>query len=89
MVRNFFVSSWTLSLQQTYANKEIIVVDDGSTDTTINILESYASEHKNIHVYKNETNLGFVKNFDKGCKLATGAFISLCDQDDYWLPEKI
>ena len=76
-------------LHQTYKNIEIIVVDDGSTDSTISILEAYALEHKNIKIYKNETNFGFVKNFDKGCKFGYRRIYSLCDQDDYWLPDKI
>jgi glycosyltransferase involved in cell wall biosynthesis len=40
-------------------------------------------------VIVNERNLGFIRNFEKGCRLATGKWIALCDQDDYWFPEKI
>jgi glycosyltransferase involved in cell wall biosynthesis len=76
-------------LHQSYPNTEIIVVDDGSKDATINILRDYTAKHKNITIFKNEANLGFIKNFEKGCSLANGEYISLCDQDDYWLPDKI
>ena len=76
-------------INQTYPNLEIIVVDDGSSDNTINILNEYAIRYRNVSVFKNEKNLGFVKNFDKACGLASGEFIALCDQDDYWLPDKI
>ena len=75
--------------QQTYSNIEIIVVDDSSTDNTISILLSHAKQHAGMKVFRNETNLGFVKNFEKGCALTSGAFIALCDQDDYWHPDKI
>jgi glycosyltransferase involved in cell wall biosynthesis len=42
-----------------------------------------------MKVYINELNIGFIKNFEKGCKLANGEFISFCDQDDYWYPDKV
>lgn len=75
--------------RQTYQNIEIIAVDDLSSDNTINILNEYAAKHGNMKVIVNNFNLGYVKNFDKGCGLAKGDFIALCDQDDYWDPNKI
>src|SRR6185437_15007059 len=76
-------------LAQTYPNIEIIAVDDGSTDATVSILNEYAQKDPCIKVFVNETNLGFIKNFEKGIRLSTGHWISVCDQDDYWFPEKI
>lgn len=76
-------------LKQSYGNIEIIAVDDCSTDNSAVILNTFAAENKNIRVYVNETNLGYIKNFEKGCRLAQGEFIALCDQDDYWLENKI
>lgn len=76
-------------VQQTYTNLEIIVVDDGSTDATRDILEQYSNSHSFIRLHYNPVNLGYVKNFEKGCSLAQGSFIALCDQDDYWHPEKV
>jgi glycosyltransferase involved in cell wall biosynthesis len=76
-------------LAQTYPHIEIIAVDDGSIDKTVAILHDYARRNSNINVFQNEKNLGFVKNFEKGCTLAQGDFLAFCDQDDYWLPEKI
>lgn len=75
-------------VQQTYPNTEIIVMDDGSRDNTIDILERYAQQYNNIRIVKNVTNLGYIKNFEKGCTLAKGAYVSFCDQDDVWAPEK-
>ena len=74
---------------QTYPNIEIIVVDDCSTDNTIEILKSFQIKYCNLKIFLNDTNLGYVKNFEKGCSLATGEYIALCDQDDYWHPEKL
>ena len=76
-------------LAQSYPVLEVIVVDDCSTDNTIEIVNSFREKHPGIKVYVNETNLGYIKNFEKGCGLATGSYVALCDQDDYWLPEKI
>jgi glycosyltransferase involved in cell wall biosynthesis len=76
-------------LNQTHRPIEIIAVDDGSSDATVTILQDAAARHPHMKVFVNETNLGFVKNFEKGCRLSTGAYIALCDQDDFWLPDKI
>ena len=76
-------------LAQTYTNIELVVVDDCSSDHTVSILNEYASRYSNIHVYINEHNLGYVKNFEKGMLVAKGDFIAPSDQDDIWLPEKL
>jgi len=75
--------------QQTYSNIEIIAIDDCSSDKTVEILQEHAKRHDNMKVFVNDVNLGFVKNFDKGCSLSKGDLIALCDQDDYWHCDKI
>ncbi|MDB5141349.1 MAG: glycosyltransferase family 2 protein [Mucilaginibacter sp.] len=78
-------------VSQTYTNLEIIVVDDGSDDDTVGILDLYASNFplSNIKVYTNDHNLGYVKNFEKAISLCNGKYIALCDQDDIWDVQKI
>jgi len=76
-------------LHQTYTNIEVIVVDDCSTDNTVALLEEYAENYDNIRLYKNEENIGYIKNFEKAITLADADFIALSDQDDIWHPEKI
>ena len=76
-------------LAQTYPYLEIIAVDDRSTDKTVELLQQYSLLHPHIKVYVNESNLGFVKNFEKAVSLCNGEYIAMCDQDDYWLPENI
>jgi glycosyltransferase involved in cell wall biosynthesis len=74
---------------QSYSNIEIIAVDDGSKDNTVSILNEHASRHPKMKVFVNDVNLGFIKNFEKGCSLSNGELIALCDQDDYWDENKI
>lgn len=76
-------------IAQSYPNIEIIIVDDRSTDDTIEILNRFQQQYSFIKIVSNETNLGYIKNFEKGCTLATGAYIALCDQDDHWHVDKI
>ncbi len=77
-------------LSQDYAVSEIIVCDDCSSDSTIDILEKYKKLYPNLfQIYKNEKNLGYVKNFEKSLSFCTGDFIALSDQDDLWDNNKI
>lgn len=76
-------------VQQSYDHIEIVVVDDGSTDRTYEILSKYKSRFENIRMYRNEKNIGFAKNFEKAIKLCVGDYIALCDQDDIWHLSKI
>ena len=70
--------------EQTYANIEVICVDDGSTDRSAAILDSYGD--RIIVVRQENTGVGGARN--TGMKTARGDFIALLDQDDWWRPEK-
>lgn len=74
---------------QTYKNLEIIIVDDRSTDNTFDIIKNYQERDQRIKCFRNEVNLGFNKNFERAIDLTTGQYISISDQDDIWLPNKI
>lgn len=76
-------------IKQNYPNLEIVVVDDASTDTTIEILRSYQSERIQIKLSVNENNIGFNQNFKKALANCNGDFIAIADQDDIWLFNKI
>lgn len=69
---------------------ELVACDDGSTDRTVDILRSFAETAPfPVRIFQNETNLGFADNFFKAAKLCSGDWISFCDQDDVWLPNKL
>lgn len=76
-------------LNQTYQNIELVIVDDCSTDGTVELLEGYAQRDQRIRVIRNHQNLGFVQNFAKAMGECSGELIALADQDDIWFPEKI
>ncbi len=73
-------------LPQLQLNDELIISDDGSTDTTLNIIESYDSP--NIKLYRNNFH-NHILNFEFLLSVASGDYIFLSDQDDVWFPNKI
>lgn len=78
-------------LQQTYPEIRIVVRDDGSTDSTLSILEEYCQKAENVSYYAGE-NLGAKNSFFDLMKYAAAfdfEFCAFCDQDDYWKTEKI
>ncbi len=77
-------------INQDYKPIEIVVVDDCSTDNTWILLNDWKERYPDLfRLYKNDTNLGYNRNFEKGIQLAKGVYISLSDQDDIWLPTKV
>jgi glycosyltransferase involved in cell wall biosynthesis len=69
-------------IKQLKQEDEIIIVDDGSKDRTVQVVkDTYGNR---IKVYVNEKNLGVIKSFEKAISLATGDILFLCDQDDIW-----
>lgn len=77
-------------LHQTMSVDEIVVCDDGSTDGTLDIIESYSSpEHPQIRIYRNDKNLGPARNFQQAINLCQGDIIFLSDQDDIWQATKV
>lgn len=75
-------------LNQTYKNIEIIIRDDGSKDSTIDIIKEYQKKNDNIFL-KEGINLGFIKSFFQLLSYANADYYAFCDQDDIWLENKI
>lgn len=75
---------------QTIPPFELVVCDDGSTDSTIRILHEFAAtSHFPVRIVRNDENLGFSNNFLKCASLCRGDWIAFSDQDDVWLPNKL
>ena len=77
-------------IKNTWNNWRIWVCDDGSTDKTEEIVKIYQEEYPDKIFWKpNEKNKGAAINFLDGARKAQGDYVMFCDQDDYWLPNKI
>lgn len=85
--REAFISEAIESvLAQTFTDFELIIVDDGSKDRTVEIARNYAARDSRIRVVVNEHNLGQFPNRNYAAKLATGEFIKYHDSDDLMYP---
>jgi len=71
-------------LDQTYCNFEFLIVNDCSTDNTLEILESFQDER--IRIHNNERNVGQTKSLNLGLKIASGKYIARMDADDIAFP---
>ena len=78
----------TSVLSQTYEEREIIVVDDGSTDDSKAVIQSFARENPSIKYIKQE-NAGPSAARNTGARAAKGRYLAFLDADDEWLPHKL
>lgn len=69
-------------LKQSYKNFEFLIIDDNSTDKTLEIIQKFENLDKRIRSYKNLTNLGLTKSLNKAIALSQGNFIARQDDDD-------
>ena len=77
---------------QTFTDWKIFIRDDGSSDNTLKIINEYKTKEPNkiqILTNEHETNLGASKSFMRLLQLVEADYYMFCDQDDYWLKNKI
>lgn len=75
-------------LEQTFEDFEFLIVDDGSTDKTPEIINSYARRDDRIRHLSNETNKGLPASLNRGIEAANGKYIARMDADDRSLPKR-
>lgn len=79
-------------LTQTFDNWEMIIINDCSTDNTINIISSYAREDKRIKVINHSYRWGLKKlknTYNQALNISKGEFIAILEGDDYWPKDKL
>lgn len=74
-------------LDQTYINWELLIVDDCSSDKTVDIIKSFKDER--IKFFQNDKNSGAAVSRNKALREAKGKWIAFLDSDDMWLPTKL
>lgn len=74
-------------LQQISNDSEVLIGDDDSSDSTLEIINSYNDPR--IKLIKNKKRIGYIKNFENLLNRCTGDIIFLSDQDDIWQPNKV
>jgi len=84
-----FIAEAIESVQaQSHKNWELIVIDDASTDGSINIVKEYCGD-KRINILNNKINLGIAKTKNRGIAKSKGEFLAFLDQDDIWEDNKL
>lgn len=76
-------------LNQTYRKWELIVIDDGSSDNTVRIVEMIANKDNRIKFLKNNQNRGVSATRNRAISLAIGEWIAFLDSDDIWESAKL
>lgn len=76
---------------QSHSNWRLIVRDDGSTDGTASLIDEWAKEHSGRVrvIWDSRTRLGPCANFAALLEASEAPFFMFCDQDDWWLPDKV
>jgi glycosyltransferase involved in cell wall biosynthesis len=75
-------------LEQSYDRVEVVVVNDGSTDDTRDVLADYEGDDR-VRVLHNETNRGIPRTMNRGVDAARGEFVGVFGDDDRWRPTKV
>ena len=88
----FIEDQLTSLLDQSKVPDEVLLIDDCSTDNTINICENFISNHGlslKWKIIRNSINKGWKRNFFEAISCCNGEFVFFCDQDDIWSHDKI
>ena len=76
-------------IAQTYPHWELLIVDDASSDETVNIIKSYAQADSRIKLALKKQNSGISDTRNQCIQMAQGQFLAFLDADDIWHPEKL
>ena len=85
----FIADSIESVVAQTYKNWELIIVDDLSTDKTLEVAGRYAEKDERIKIFVNDKNSGAAVSRNRAISEAKGRWIAFLDSDDLWMPTKL
>lgn len=90
-VQKFIEETMDCVLAQTYPRWELLLVEDCSTDDTLNVIQRYLERtgEKRIRLLRQPANMGAARARNRGLQEANGRYVSYLDADDLWLPEKL
>lgn len=75
--------------KQTFPHWELVIVDDASTDRTVDIVKSYQNQDDRIRFFVKPTHSGIADTRNQCLKMAQGRYLAFLDSDDVWYPEKL
>jgi len=87
--QDYVITSLQSVLSQTYANIQLIVIDDASSDHSTDRIEEFLLEHSEIEFIKHDENIGNCRSFNQGLSIAKGEYIIDLAADDVLLSERI
>lgn len=90
-VEKYIVQTMDTVRSQTYDAWELLLIEDGSKDGTVQKIEEYMVQTKDerIHLIKQPENMGAARARNRGLQEASGRYIAYLDADDLWVPEKL
>lgn len=90
-IRKYITETIECVRHQTYTSWELLLVEDGSSDDTAEVIVAYMEEtgDERIRLIRQPANMGAAKARNRGVKEAKGNYIAYLDADDLWLPEKL
>jgi glycosyltransferase involved in cell wall biosynthesis len=86
---SFVGASVEAVLAQSLTDLELIVVDDGSQDSSKEVIERYVRSDGRVRAIFHDANLGASRSRNDGIRVAQGEYLAFCDADDVWMPMKL
>lgn len=86
---NYIVNTVKSVLEQTCQSFEIIIIDDKSTDNSLEVVNTNFSSQPKIHIYQNPVNIGVYRTQNRGLELSRGKYICVLGSDDIFEPKRL
>ena len=80
---------YSICSKSTYSNWEMLIVDDCSTDHSVEVIKTFQKNDDRIKLIQLDTNSGAATSRNKAIENAQGDYIAFLDADDMWLPNKL